>query len=292
MIICAFFVFSHDNCKIQNNMKKSTILLLMVSAMIFATSCNGQKKGDEGTTVRLQTTAGDIVIRLYDDTPGHRDNFLQNVRDSLYNGVTFHRVIRNFMIQTGDPHTRPGQEPADTNELGPMIPAEVRYPQHYHKRGVVAAAREGDDVNPEKQSDKYQFYIVTGRNYTDEQLSATEEGLYDAKVEEIYNKYVADNQATVEALRKAREHKKLSDYLDSLLTEAKYYVSENPPAPIPAKLKRDYKMYGGAVHLDRDYTVFGEVIEGMKVVDDIQKVKTDAEDVPLRDIRVIKATIQ
>lgn len=268
------------------------MLLLMACAMIFASSCNGQKHDGEGAVVRLQTTAGDIVIRLYDDTPGHRDNFLQNVRDSLYNGVTFHRVIRNFMIQTGDPHTRPGEEPADTNELGPMIPAEIVYPEHYHKRGVVAAAREGDDVNPQKQSDKYQFYIVTGKNYTDDQLRATEEGLYDAKVEEIYNKYVEDNKATVEALRASRDRQKLSNYLDSLLTEAKYYVSENPPAPIPAKLKRDYKMHGGAVHLDRDYTVFGEVIEGMKVVDDIQKVKTGAKDIPLRDIRIIKAVIE
>ena len=273
-------------------MKKTTMLLLMACAMIFATSCNGQKSGEEGPTVRLETTAGDIVIRLYNDTPGHRDNFLQNVRDGLYDGVTFHRVIRNFMIQTGDPHTRPGEEPADTNELGPMIPAEIHYPQHYHKRGVVAAAREGDDVNPQKQSDKYQFYIVTGQNYTDDQISATEDGLYEAKVDEVYHKYVADNQEKVDALRKARDHKKLSDYLDSLLTEAKYYVSENPPAPIPPKLKRDYKMYGGAIHLDRDYTVFGEVIEGMKVVDDIQKVKTDSKDVPLREIRVIKATVR
>ena len=273
-------------------MKNITLFSLMVFAMIFASSCNGQKHDADGAVVRLQTTAGDIVIRLYDDTPGHRDNFLQNVRDSLYNGVTFHRVIRNFMIQTGDPHTRPGEEPADTNELGPMIPAEIVYPQHYHKRGVVAAAREGDDVNPEKQSDKYQFYIVTGRNYTDDQLSATEEGLYDAKVEEIYNKYVEDNKATVEALRLSHDRHKLSDFLDSLLTEAKYYVSENPPAPIPTKIKRDYKTYGGAVHLDRDYTVFGEVIEGMKVVDDIQKVKTGPKDIPLHDIRIIKASIE
>ena len=116
--------------------------------------------------------------------------------------------------------------------------------------------------------------------------------MYEAKVDEVYHKYVADNQEKVDALRKARDHKKLSDYLDSLLTEAKYYVSENPPAPIPPKLKRDYKMYGGAIHLDRDYTVFGEVIEGMKVVDDIQKVKTDSKDVPLREIRVIKATVR
>ena len=272
-------------------MKNIAMLLLLSCTMFFATSCNGQKN-EEGITVRLQTTAGDIVVRLYDDTPGHRDNFLQNVRDSLYNGVTFHRVIRNFMIQTGDPHTRPGEEPADTNELGPMIPAEVRYPTHYHKRGVVAAAREGDDVNPEKQSDKYQFYIVTGRNYSDDQLQAVEDGWYDAKVEEVYNKYVEENKTTVEAIRATRDRQKLSDYLDSLLTEAKYYVSDNPPAPMPQKVKRDYKTYGGAVHLDRDYTVFGEVIEGMKVVEDIQKVKTDGNDVPLREIRIIKASIE
>lgn len=273
-------------------MKKFTMLLFMACAIAFATSCNGQKSGGEGTLVRLQTTAGDILIRLYDDTPGHRDNFIQNVSDSLYNGVTFHRVIRNFMIQTGDPHTRPGEEPADTSVLGPMIPAEIRYPQHYHKRGVVAAAREGDDVNPEKQSDKFQFYIVTGRNYSDEQLSATEDRWYEAKVEEIYGKYVEENKEKVEALRKSRERQKLSDFLDSLLTEAQYFVADNPPAPMPAKVKRDYKVHGGAVHLDRDYTVFGEVVEGMKVVDDIQKVKTGAKDVPLKDIRIIKATIE
>ena len=143
-------------------MKKVFFLVLMACCLV-AVSCNGQKAGDDGDVmILLETTSGDIKLRLYGDTPGHRDNFMNNVKEGLYDGVAFHRVIRNFMIQTGNPDTRPGQI-EDTTKKVPTIPAEIVYPKHFHRRGALAAARYGDEENPDKGSDKYQFYIVTGR---------------------------------------------------------------------------------------------------------------------------------
>ena len=272
------------------NIKKIYVVLVAVFAVAF-TSCNGQKNTD-GTYVLLETTEGNIRIHLFDDTPGHRDNFVKNVKDSLYNGVTFHRVIRNFMIQTGDPYTRQGSEPQDTTVAAPTIPAEIRYPAHYHKRGMVAAAREGDDENPQKASDKFQFYIVTGKCYNDESLTGFEDGRYEMAIQHAYDKLVEENAKEIDAIRATRNRGKLSDYLDSLLTRAKYYVAENPPVSTPANVNRDYRSVGGAPFLDNEYTVFGEVVEGMKIVETIEKYKTDSNDKPLRDVRVIKATIE
>ena len=146
---------------------KKTIFCMLMAFSLTAISC---ASGEQETIVALETTAGTIRLKLYDDTPGHRDNFLQNVKQGLYDGVTFHRIIRNFMIQTGDPFTRPG-EVVDTTKKDPTIPAEIVYPRHYHKRGSIGAAREGDDENPRKESNKFQFYIVTGKHYSDAGLS-------------------------------------------------------------------------------------------------------------------------
>lgn len=255
-----------------------------------ATGCNSSDTEKE-TVVALETTAGNIRLKLYNDTPGHRDNFLQNVKQGLYDGVTFHRIIRNFMIQTGDPFTRPG-EVADTTKKDPTIPAEIVYPRHYHKRGSIGAAREGDDENPRKESNKFQFYIVTGKHYSDAGLSELEGIAYQNKVEKIYNENTKNYTARLDAMRRQRDRDGVSDLLDSILTEAQAEVAANPPAPFTSEQKRIYKSRGGSPWLDGEYTVFGEVIEGMKIVEDIERVKTGSGDKPLREIRIIKATIE
>ncbi len=235
----------------------------------------------QSTKVRLETDLGNITIQLFDDTPGHRDNFIQNVKDGMYDGVLFHRVIRNFMVQTGDPDTREGVtekvEPEDSTQMGPAIPAEIHFPKHYHIKGMVAAAREGDDINPQKASSKYQFYIVTGKFMNEQQMMSLEQ----AKL--------ADK---LDSLRSNREMTKLAALYDKLHEDAEIDFKESKVQFFTDDIIRDYRRFGGAPWLDGDYTVFGEVTDGMKVVSKIEKVKTGDEDKPLKDIRIIRAVVE
>lgn len=204
--------------------------------------------------VRMTTTMGDIVLALDDRTPLHRDNFATLVREGYYDSLLFHRVIENFMIQGGDPRTREitGAEfDAEGPETGDpryweSIPAEILYPEIYHRRGVLAAAREGDDVNPERRSSRTQFYIVWGRTFDDAALNATEERL---------RQQLGDKFSYPDAIREV-------------------YCTE-----------------GGTPHLDGAYTVFGHVVEGMDVVDAIQRTPTDSLDRPVEDVRILRARI-
>jgi len=269
-------------------MKKINILIIFLLGLI-ATSCNGQQKS--GTEVLLETTAGDIRILLFDETPDHRDNFIKNVKEGKYDGVTFHRVIKNFMIQTGDPDTRPG-EVKDTTKVAERIPAEIRWPQFFHKRGMVGAARDADDENPDRMSDKFQFYIVTGKRCSDVDLDSYETAREQRDAEILYGKYQIENKEKLDALRHARDTYGLSDALEKLQDKAKMQISENPPIIYNKELRHTYKYQGGAPWLDNEYTVFGEVTEGMAVVEMIQKLKTDANDVPVKEVRIKKAVVK
>jgi len=268
-------------------MKRLSYLIVTLLAFI-ATSCNGQQK--PGTEVLLETTAGNIRILLYDATPGHRDNFIANVKSGKYDGVTFHRVIRNFMVQTGDPDTRPG-EVKDTTKMAERIPAEILWPQLFHKKGMIGAARDADDENPERMSDKYQFYIVTGKQCSDEDLNSYETAREQRDAEILYAKKQLANKDKLDALRRARDTYGLSDALEKLQDEAKWEVSDNPPITYNKNLRRDYKYSGGAPWLDNEYTIFGEVLEGMRVVESIERIKTNANEVPLKEVRILKASV-
>ena len=267
---------------------------LFIAMMTFPSLCFGQK--NEGVRILLQTTYGDIHIRLYDDTPGHRDNFIKNVKDGMYDGVKFHRVINRFMVQTGNPDTRPGVtekvEPEDTTQMGPSIPAEIKYPEHYHLRGVVAAARESDEENPDKRSSQYQFYIVTGKNMPEDKMDAIDRDKTAEKAELLYIQKMKEQEDKINQLRAERKMAALSNFLDKLHEEAEAEVIEKDGLFFPEGVLRAYRYHGGAPWLDGDYTVFGEVTDGMKVVSKIEKAKTDANDEPLEDIRILKAVIE
>lgn len=273
-------------------MKRIFVVVLWACCLV-CVGCTNQS-GKE-TEVVLQTSAGEIRVRLYDDTPGHRDNFVQNVRDGMYDGVLFHRVIRNFMVQTGDPATRPVGYEMKTDEKGDTqaerIPAEVVWPKHFNRRGVLAAARDGDDENPKRMSDKFQFYIVTGRVCSDDDIDSFEKAREQRDAEILYAKKQMKYKEQLDALRAARDRDGLSNMLEKLQDEAKWEVSENPPITYPQDVRKTYKVHGGAPWLDGEYTVFGEVVEGMKVVEAIQRVKTNGQDVPLREIRVTRAYV-
>jgi len=219
----------------------SVLLLLACNPRL----SNGLRKNDLKKDVEITTTKGIIVVRLSDSTPQHRDNFLRLVKTGYYDSLLFHRVIRNFMIQSGDPDSKsgnPGKPLSQGGSGGPgyTIPAEFR-PTLFHKRGALGAARTGDDINPARASSGSQFYIVEGKRFTDAGLDS------------------------VEKFRlKGRK--------------------------IPEDERSLYRQLGGAPHLDQQYTVFGEVINGMDIVDSIATVKTSGPplDRPLAEVRILK----
>ncbi|HEV7783230.1 MAG TPA: peptidylprolyl isomerase [Chitinophagaceae bacterium] len=228
---------------------KKTLLLLCCSLFVnfsFAQKDSTVGKKDRKKDVLLQTTMGDIVIRLYDSTPLHRDNFLKLAKTGYYDSLLFHRVIKNFMIQGGDPNSKGAKPGMPLGNGGPdyKIPAEIRQ-SLFHKKGVIAAAREGDDVNPEKASSASQFYLTQGKVYTEAGLDSLEAGRL-----------------------KGRK--------------------------IPPAYRRSYTTIGGIPHLDQGYTVYGEVVKGLEVIDKIAGVETSKgsdRDRPLTDVMIIKAQL-
>jgi len=245
------------------------------------------------TRVLLETSYGDIEVALYNETPQHRDNFIKLVNDGTYNGVLFHRVIKDFMIQTGDPDSRNAAPDALLGSGGPGydIPAEIVYPQYFHKRGALAAAREGDETNPGRKSSGSQFYIVTGRRYSEFQLNAILERLQDQAKAAIFLKLAEDRMPQIEAMKAIGDTVGLNNLQQQLigLTEGMY--NENPINFTQPQIDA-YTTIGGTPHLDGTYTVFGEVVSGMDVVDKIQNVTTGNADRPVEDVRIISAKIK
>ncbi len=240
--------------------------------------------------VELKTTLGDIYVDLYNDTPLHRENFLKLVGEGFYDGVLFHRVIDNFMVQTGDPDSKEATAGArlGSGDLGYTIEAEIQYPHHYHKYGALAAARTGDNVNPEKRSSGSQFYIVTGNKYSERQIENMEEKRLNQELQSYFQNLALQYRDSIESMQKAGNQEGLEALRQKLIKETEENVK---PATIPDNIKADYVNIGGTPHLDGGYTVFGEVLKGMDVVEKIQKVETDASDRPKKDIRIISAKV-
>ncbi len=223
--------------------KKTFTLALFLNIFLNITAQDEIRK-----VVEIETTMGNIKIELYNETPNHRDNFIKLVSNNYYDGILFHRVIKDFMIQAGDPNSRTasqGVELGDGDEPY-KLDAEFLYPQLFHKKGALAAAREPDAVNPEKKSSSTQFYIVIGQIFNDAMLDRVQNRL---------------NQTTNGMI-------KLTD-----------------------SIRQVYKTIGGTPHLDGQYTVFGEVVEGIDIVEKIQMVTTDEHDRPLVDVRILSMSL-
>jgi len=236
--------------------------------------------------VKIQTTLGPIVVRLYDDTPLHRDNFLKLVKEGYYEGTLFHRVIKDFMIQGGDPDSKSAPAGQNLGMGGPdyTLPAEI-LPQHFHKRGALAAARLGDEMNPERESSGSQFYIVWGQTYNAGQLRQLEKQLEMQQMQDVFNRLAASHKAEILQLRRERNRAGLQELQERLAAEAEAQVKAAGSALSEAQ-REAYTTLGGTPHLDGQYTVFGEVEEGLDIVERIQQVATARGDRPKEDIRM------
>ena len=272
---------------------RKTVLMLLFTMFIVSESCVG-KKSNGDIIIRLETTYGTIKVKLYPETVKHRDNFVKLVNAGYYNGVLFHRVIANFMIQAGDPKSKTAQsgEMLGSGDIGYKLPAEFIYPQYYHKRGALAAAREGDQQNPKKASSGCQFYIVQGKKFTDAQLDSIE-GAKMLKLEEkMFQEIGQKKLAEITLYRKENNQNKLDALSDSILKSVQAQLKAHPVYKFTAQQRNDYKTLGGTPHLDGNYTVFGEVVNGMDVVDKITNATTDDNNRPIENIKVIKATVE
>lgn len=274
-------------------MRKGLFIFIVALAFAMVACSSSQRKEVMGTKVKIETTKGDIIVKLYDETPNQRDNFIKLVKEGTYEGTLFHRVIKDFMIQAGDPDSKgaPKGQMLGSGDVGYTVPAEFVYPQLFHKKGALAAARQGDNVNPEKASSGCQFYIVTGRVFNDSTLQAMEEQKTQNKFTSVFNSLAQKHMKEIYQLRRNNDQEGLMNLQDSIFGETQKLLADEPAFKFTEEQRQAYTTVGGTPHLDGEYTVFGEVIEGMDVVDEIQQVATNASDRPDEDIVIKKVSI-
>lgn len=243
-----------------------------------------------GPVVEIKTTLGDITIKLYDDTPLHRDNFLKLVKDGFYEGLLFHRVINQFMVQTGDPDSKdaPAGKMLGSGNPGYTVEAEILYPKHYHKYGALAAARTGDAYNPERRSSGSQFYIVTGTKVQPAQVEMAVQRGVNAQRQALFRKLASGYNESINKMMADKDEEGLKALQEKLMAEV---MEAYPDVPVDRKMIDDYAEVGGAPHLDGQYTVFGEVLKGMDVVEKIQSAETDSNDRPKEDIKILSVKV-
>lgn len=263
------------------------------SCRVKAAQQNGASALEEETKVLIKTSLGDITIKLYNDTPLHRDNFIKLVSENYYDGVLFHRVIKNFMVQAGDPDSKNAPADKHLGTGGPdyVIPAEIIYPTHFHKKGALSAARQADQVNPQRASSGSQFYIVTGKKYNTDQLKETEMQLCQSDMQAHFQRLCKENSDTIMRLQAAGDRQGLQDLQDKLVKIVQDSLKTNGRMRFNKEQVEAYTTIGGTPFLDTQYTVFGEVVDGMEVVDQIEKASTNSMDRPKKDITIISTEI-
>lgn len=242
--------------------------------------------------IKIQTPKGDITVRLYDETPKHRDNIIKLAKEGYYDGTLFHRVIKDFMVQGGDPDSKGAPQGKHLGAGGPdyTIEAEIN-PQFFHKRGALCAARLGDEVNPNKESSGSQFYIVWGETYKPAQLKQMEKQMKQNQVTVTFNDLVSYHKDEIMEMRRNRDRAGLQDMQERLMKEAQDICKANPVGFSDEQFEA-YTTIGGTPFLDGEYTVFGEVEEGLDVVEAINDVETDRADRPSEDITMSVSVVE
>lgn len=238
------------------------------------------------TKINIKTTEGDIIIALYDETPKHRDNFIKLAKEGYFDGTLFHRVIKDFMIQGGDPDSKDAPKGKMLGTGGPdyTIPAEFVYPKRYHKRGALSAARTGDEVNPERESSGSQFYIVWGKTFNKGELKQMEKQMTMQQEQTTFDALVKQHHDEIMTLRRNRDRAGLQALQDQIIEKTKRICKEKGKPQFTEEQVETYTTIGGTPFLDNQYTVFGEVLEGLDVVEKIQNTATERGDRPKNDI--------
>jgi len=270
----------------KTTLKLSFFLLLALSIW----ACTNKKESskpevEQRKTVEMVTDRGTMRIELYNETPLHRDNFLKLVKENAFDSLLFHRVIEDFMIQGGDPDSKNAQAGDTLGNGGLPYTVDAEFlPQLFHKKGVIGAARED---NLDRASSSMQFYIVQGKVRNDSVLDISEGRINNFLAKHYFNNDPI-NKPLLDSLQKARTDKNLE--LSELLTDSIANLLESykdfQRYTIPENHRDVYKTIGGTPHLDQNYTVFGEVIQGLDVIDSIAVVKTDSLDRPIIDVRI------
>ena len=237
--------------------------------------------------IKITTSYGDIVVKLYDETPLHRDNILKLAGEGFYDGTLFHRVIKDFMIQGGDPQSRDAAKGAmlGAGDVGYTVPAELS-PALFHKRGALAAARQGDNVNTEKRSSGCQISIVWGKKYSEGQLAQLERQMEMQAQQDVFNRLCGERREQILQLRRNRDQAGLQALQEELSAITFATVKEKGLGKLSEEQKKAYSTLGGTPFLDGQYTVFGEVESGLEVVAKIQETGTDSNDRPVKDIKM------
>ncbi len=280
-------------------MRQTILSLIFISGLLLSAPCSSQNQSGspKETEVAINTTMGKIVVKLYNETPKTRDNFLKLVRQEFYDSTLFHRVIKEFMIQGGDPASKraPQGTVLGNGDVGYTVPAEF-VPNLIHKKGAIAMARQGDDVNPSKASSGCQFYIVQGKVFTNEELDRYEKAANSGLEQKVFFQ-ILDKPENAEVKRKFTQFQNEGN-IDSLratwlkfqpLTDSIF--AKTPHFSFSPEQRNAYTTVGGAPHLDGNYTVFGEVTAGIEVVDKIAAVPVDGNNRPLTDVRILNMEI-
>jgi peptidyl-prolyl cis-trans isomerase B (cyclophilin B) len=298
MVICTLIVLLLVACGVSAETEKFTENLQKGSQKVEEIE-NPQKKSIK---ISVKTSHGDVVIALYNETPKHKENFIKLVNENFYDSTLFHRVIKDFMIQGGDPNSRGAAAGVALGEGGPgyTIDAEIK-PNLYHKKGALCAARQGDNVNPEKRSSGSQFYVVTGKTYQKEELEQMEiqqnrqkeNGLMQAFIQAPENAaYMARLQEAQAMGKEAAKRAEAEAAINILAEEIKpLALAGFVPFKFTEEQLKDYSTIGGTPFLDNAYTVFGEVMSGMEIVNKIGKTATAPGDRPLEDVVVLSMEI-
>jgi cyclophilin family peptidyl-prolyl cis-trans isomerase len=271
--------------------KSIALTVFLTAAATIITFCQTKNTKSVEKIVLIETSLGSIKVKLYNETPEHRDNFIKLVEEGFYDSLIFHRVIKDFMVQAGDPSSRNPQPNQRYGAGGPgyTIPAEIKPAQFIHKKGALSAARTGDQVNPEKRSSGSQFYIVQGKVSNDQELTQTELNISQQPLQSMFNQMLAEELQKLQAAGVKVNH-------DSLVNDVRQKILAQWESMEKFKYTPEqreiYKTDGGTPFLDGAYTVFGEVVEGLDVVDKIAGVETQPGDRPTQDVFIVKMTVE
>ena len=269
---------------IQRGAAKMTLLFVLCVLSFF--SCKSKPLDpSKPIYVEIVTSIGEVEVILYDDTPLHRDNFVKLCQSGFYEGVLFHRIIKDFVVQGGDPESKKREAGVlyGNNDGGFTIPAEIR-PNHFNKRGALIDAKESDDINPERLSAGTQFCFVQGRTYTDKELDEREEKINSIHRNWLYHCY----KKLIEKEQPNLSPEDLEIEISLRITDT---INESGLLQIPAEHRAIYKTIGGVPHLDGSVTVFGEVTEGLNIIEKMSLVKTDKNDRPLHDVLILSTKV-